>query len=235
MRHSGLNYDGTFAEYFRNRSDRLLVVPEEIDPCLASLLEPVSVCLEAVRRGRIGRNDRVLVVGDGPFGILSARLAATRTATKIIVIGRHDFRLRYMPTAWTIHENRTGDTERTIRELSGGEGVDVAILCTGSAEAVRLGLASLRARGRLVLFSAVVRPVPLDLFRVHVQELEILGACNDEDLRAEALALLTDAALGLGELITHRLPFREWRRALDLAAEGKEEAMKVAMVFGGGG
>ena len=47
--------------------------------------------------------------------------------------------------------------------------------------------------------------------------------------------LLTDAALGLGELITHRLPFREWRRALDLAAEGKEEAMKVAMVFGGGG
>jgi threonine dehydrogenase-like Zn-dependent dehydrogenase len=62
--------------------------------------------------------------------------------------------------------------------------------------------------------------------------LEILGACNDEDCHRAALELLTDRELDLGSLVTHRLPLSEWRRALDLAARGKDEALKVAMVFG---
>jgi threonine dehydrogenase-like Zn-dependent dehydrogenase len=232
MGHLGLNCDGTYAEYFRVRADRALPTPAGIDPAVAALLEPVAVCLEAVRRGRVGEKDAVLVLGDGPFGILTARLAARHGVEKVILVGRHDFRLGHAPAALTINERKTDDVLKVVRQHGGPDGVDVAILCVSSAEAVNLGLAALRARGRLVVFSAIPRPVPLDLFHLHTRELEILGACNDENCHQAALGLLTDSELDLDSLVTHRLPFGEWRRALDLAAHAKDEAIKVALVLG---
>jgi threonine dehydrogenase-like Zn-dependent dehydrogenase len=109
--------------------------------------------------------------------------------------------------------------------------VDVAIIAAGSASALELGLDSLRARGRMVVFSAVQGTPAIDWFRVHTQELEILGACNDENFIDPALERLADPELDLASLVTHRLPFAEWRRAFDLARSGKDEALKVSLVF----
>ncbi len=230
--HLGLDRDGTFAEFFCIRADRARLVPPGVEFAAAALLEPVAVCLEAVQRGRIQRGDTVLVVGDGPFGLLIARLAARCQPSKLIVVGRHDFRLQQVPQAVTLNEKRTPDVAQAIRAGSGGRGADVALMATGSASALELGLASVRARGRVVVFSAVQGAPRVDWFRLHTQELEILGACNDEDLIDPALERLADAALGLSSLVTHRLPFDQWPQAFDLARNGKDKALKVALEFG---
>ena len=93
------------------------------------------------------------------------------------------------------------------------------ILAVGSQEAVGQGIALLSPRGRLVMFSAVAGLTPVDLFRVHVKELQIVGACNDQDLIDPALACLADPELRLDSLVTHHLPFADWRRGFELAAE----------------
>lgn len=232
MGHLGLDRDGTFAEFFCIRADRARRAPPGLDPAAAALLEPVAVCLEAVERGRIRPGETVLIVGDGPFGIIMARLALPRAPRRIILAGRHDFRLSQVPEAVTLNEKRTPDVGQAIQELTAGAGVDVAILAVGSQSALEVCVASLRARGRLVVFSAINGPASVDLFRVHVKELEILGACNDQDLIDAALERLTDPALRLGSLVTHRVPFAGWPRAFALARGGKDEALKVALVFG---
>src|SRR5262249_34466606 len=101
----------------------------------------------------------------------------------------------------------------------------------GSQAALDLGLACLRTRGRVVVFSAVNGPVKLDLFRVHTQELEIIGACNDQNLIDLALHQLTNPKLRLDTLVTHRLAFDQWPQAFELARNGKDEALKVALLF----
>ena len=208
-------------------------MPPEFDFHFASLLEPVAVCLEAVKRGRIRTGETVLVVGDGPFGMIIARLAMRFEPAKVIVVGRHEFRLRQFPQAVAINERGAPDVRRAVREANGGRGVDVAIMAAGSASAMELALASLRARGRVVVFSAVPGAPSVDWFRLHTQELEDLGACNDEDCIDAATGLLAEPGLRLSSLITHRLPFEEWSRAFDLARSGKDEALKVALVFDG--
>jgi len=115
---------------------------------------------------------------------------------------------------------------------TGGLGVDAAVLCVASQSALDTCVASLRARGRLVVFSPIAGRPKVDLFRLLIKELEILGACNDEDYLDRALALLADGRLALNNLVTHRIPFAQWERAFELAAYGKDEALKVAMVFG---
>jgi len=213
MEHFGLNMQGTFAEYYVVRSDRARIVPSEVEWPVAALAEPVSVCLEALAQACLRAGDRLLVIGDGPFGVLIARLAGRLDLAKVVIAG-------------------LGDAAMPALKAAAGRpaGYDAVIAAAGTAEAVTEGLGLLRPKGRLVLFSAVPGLTPLDLFDLHVRELEMVGACNDQDRFDEAVGLLGEDSLKLGELITHRLPLREYREAFRLAEEGREEAMKVAMM-----
>jgi 2-desacetyl-2-hydroxyethyl bacteriochlorophyllide A dehydrogenase len=230
--HLGLDREGTFAEFFCIRADRVRKLPPSVDMRFASLLEPVAVCLEAIRRGRVASGETLLVMGDGPFGILIARLALQCEPRRVIVVGRHEFRLRHVTGGVVINEKKTADVRAAICEANQGPGVDVAILATGSPGAFELALGSVRARGRVVLFSAVHSQPQVDWFRLHTQELEILGACNDQDLIDPALECLANPELRLESLVTHHLPFADWRRGFELARCGKDEALKVALEFG---
>lgn len=231
MTHLGLNKGGVFAEYFCIRANRVRKIPEGMDYALASLMEPVCVCLEAVERAAVQPGGNVLILGDGPFGILTAKLVQSRRPGCVVVTGRHDFRLKHATHAVGINEKAAPDIQEAILAASGGEGMDSAILCAGNAQAVNTAIQCLRARGTLAIFS-VVSPMPdIDLFRVHVKELNLCGCCNDNDYLDQAIQLLADPALRLEEVITHRLPFAEWERAFHLAEFGKDEALKVTLTF----
>ena len=140
-------------------------------------------------------------------------------------------RLAFAKGASAVNSNKTADLVAELRKAAGPSGYDAVILCVGRAEAVRQGLELLRPKGRLVVFSAVTGQTPIDLFRLHVKELEILGACNDDNRFDAAVDRLSDASLGLGSLITHRFPIGEYRKAFEVAAEGHAQAMKVAIEF----
>jgi 2-desacetyl-2-hydroxyethyl bacteriochlorophyllide A dehydrogenase len=237
MGHFGLNMQGTFAEYYLVRADRARIVPPEVDWAVAALAEPVSVCLEALAQARIEAGDRLLVIGDGPFGVLIARLAARMELARVVIAGRHDFRLGFARGAIQVNTRKQrGQAEPALRaECGRPSGYDAVIAAAGSPEAVGEGLALLRPKGRLVLFSAVPGRTPIDLFDIHVRELEVVGACNDQGRFDEAVELLGDGSLRLGELITHRLPMEQYREAFRLAEEAREEAMKVAIMPEGDG
>lgn len=219
MGHLGLDRDGCFAEYFVQRADRVVALPDHISLSLGALLEPVAVCLQAIARAGDVRGRRVLIAGDGPFGNIIARLALQAGAAKVLVAGRSPFRLSRIPGA-------------DIVEEVPAKSADIAILAVSAADAVQTCMQALRPRGRLVIFSNVVAPVPIDLFTLHVCELEIAGACNDENRIAASLECLNNKTLALEELITHRLPFENWEEAFSLAREGHNRALKVALTFG---
>ena len=149
----------------------------------------------------------------------------------VILVGRHDFRLAQVPEAFCIHERHTADVAAAIREAAGENGVDAAIMAVGTAQAVDLCIQSLRPRGRLAIFSAIPNPAPVDLFRVHLKELELLGSCNDEDALDDAITCLANPLLQMDKIVTHRIPFLHWGEAFDLAAHGKDQAIKVALTF----
>jgi threonine dehydrogenase-like Zn-dependent dehydrogenase len=100
-----------------------------------------------------------------------------------------------------------------------------------SQEAFLQGLACLKPKGRLVVFSALHGNTPVDLFRVHVKELEIVGACSDQDRLDDAVALLNDGSLRLDELVTHHFSLEEYKQAFSLAEFGKSSALKIAFDF----
>ena len=231
MGHFGLNMPGTFGEYYVVRADRARVMPESVDFAAAALTEPICVCLEALARARVGAGNKLLLVGDGPFGALMARLAGPLGLGRLVIAGHHEFRLGLAGAAVKINTTELADPVVALREASGDVGYDAVILAVGSGAGVTQGLELLVPRGRLVVFSAVLGQTPIDLFPVHVKELEIVGACNDLDMLDEAARLLADGSLRLGELVTHRYPIEQYREAFEVAASRHGAAMKVAITF----
>jgi 2-desacetyl-2-hydroxyethyl bacteriochlorophyllide A dehydrogenase len=218
MGHLGYDRDGTFAEYFVQRSDRVRALPDNVSAPVGSLLEPVAVCLQAISRAGNIKGRTLLIVGDGPFANIIARLAQRAGASQVMVLGKEPFRLSKIPGVEIVHTPPV-------------KSVDIAILAVGSAEALTTCLATLRPRGRLVVFSSIGEQVPVDFFRVHLSELEIVGACNDESKMDESLECLSDPALALDEIITHQIPFENWEEAFDLARNGHDKALKVSIKF----
>lgn len=231
MAHFGINLPGTFAEYYIVRQDRARHIPDDVDSAAAALAEPVCVCLEALERAALTADSRLLILGDGPFGVLIARLAVVQGIRHVVIAGRHDFRLGFAGAATKVNTKGQADVLQVLHAAADGGEYDAAILAVGRAEAVTQGVELLGPRGRFVVFSALPGLTPLDLFRVHVKELQIVGACNDKDMLDEAVRLLPDPRLDLASLITHRFGLEQYDKAFDLAAKGREEAIKVAFVF----
>lgn len=233
MKHFGLNMQGTFAEYFTVRQDRARRIPDTLDFVTAALLEPVCVCLEALDRARVETGMSLLIVGDGFFGVLMARLAKRLRGVRTVISGRHGFRLGFAGGAVRVNTKEHADLKAALLAANEGCGYDAAILAVASAQSVDETVSLLRPRGRLVLFSALAGQTPVDLLPVHVKELAIIGACNDADKMNEAAALLSCPELSLGELVTQRFPLAGYREAFRLAEAAREESLKVAFTFEG--
>ena len=218
MGHLGIDRLGTYAEYFIQREDRIRQIPENMSFTMGSLLEPVANCLQAISRAGNLSFKTVLVVGDGPFGNIIARLAMKAGAAKVLVAGKHPFRLSMIPGV----EILTSIPENFV---------DVAFLAVSSAEAVNSCMRALKKRGKLIVFSLVEQPVAIDLFRLHISEMEIIGCCNDEFKIDESLKCLSDPELNLSEIITHQIPFENWDEAFFLAKDRHREALKISILF----
>jgi len=232
MAHFGLNMPGTFAEYYRVRADRARHLADAVPFAVAALFEPICVCLEALAQAKLTANDRLLIIGDGPFGLLMAHLAEGKMHRRVILAGHTPFRLKHAGPAQMLNTANVPNVVAALLAANDGLEYDAIILATESKAAVADALVALRRKGRLVIFASLLGQTPVDLMIVQTKELEIVGACNDEERLDDALAYLTAAHATLAPLITHTLPLERYQEALDLAASGQDRAIKVALQIG---
>ena len=231
LRHFGLNMPGTFADYYVVRVDRARHLPAHVPYATGALFEPICVCLQALAQARLPAGEPLLILGDGPFGLLMARLAHAQGMAPVVVAGHQEFRLsRAGSGAIAVNTAGMADPAGALLEIIDGAEYGAAILATEAKRAIPTGLACLGRKRRLVIFASLLGDTPLDLMTVQAKELEIVGACNDEDWLDAALAFLVTETASLSELVTHELPLTEYATALEVAAHGQDQAIKVALM-----
>ncbi|HEX9729293.1 MAG TPA: zinc-binding dehydrogenase [Gemmatimonadales bacterium] len=110
----------------------------------------------AVERSTLAMGDTVLVQGSGPVGLAAAAFAALRGAGLVIMIGAPKARLELAKSlgadvVLSLEDNPTHERDATIRELTAGRGVDVAIEAAGNPDAITEGFRLLRDGGTYVV------------------------------------------------------------------------------------
>jgi len=179
-----------------------VAVPEDCDDEAAALAQPCAVAIHAVGRSGVAPGQSVALFGLGGIGsfLLAALLDGTQGNVSLIVADM-DERKRGLAGQLGAYDATfiTADqsTATTIRKLTAGQGVDLAIEASGSPVAAQQALLAVRRGGTLLQVGITAGPVPLPLGQVVTNEVSIItsnGMICAVDL-PQALTLLSETDL----------------------------------------
>jgi L-iditol 2-dehydrogenase len=212
-------------------------VPDGVRPEEAAFVEPVNTCLKAVQRAGIERGQSVLVVGQGPIGLLLTQLARWAGAD-VLASDLLPERLEMSRRLGAGVALPAGDgVPREVRALTGGRGADRTLLAALGGAAFQQAVDATRPGGRIIVFSATApgETVEVDLGRLSLAEKEILTSYSASvDVQDLAARLVFGREIRVLELVTHRLPLAEAARAFELAAQAVPGVLKVVLEMGKG-
>ena len=227
---------GGFAEYVRVMDwivrQGTVRIPDGVSFEQASFVEPLNTCMKGIERLKVFPGETVLVIGQGPIGIILSSLAQ-RAGAHVITSDLYAQRLTIASTFGIEHgidASRT-DTIKTVRERTEGRGADAAIVAVGGNGLIRAATEVVRPGGRVLLFAQTAKgEVTIDPAAVCVEEKTLLGSYSASvELQEESVRFVMDRDMDLERLISHRFPLSSSVEAFELAAHPGPDSMKIVI------
>ena len=203
---------GGFAEYVRVMdwiAQRGTVrIPDGVSFEQACFVEPVNTCMKGIETLGLTAGETVLVIGQGPIGIILSVLAKRAGAT-VITSDLYPQRLTISKTFGlgnSIDASRA-DVVKAVREQTEGRGADAAILAVGGNGLIRTAMDAVRPGGRVLLFAQTVHgEATIDPAAVCVDEKTLLGSYSASvDLQEESVQFVMNREMDLERLISSSL------------------------------
>jgi L-iditol 2-dehydrogenase len=229
---------GGFAEYIRVMdfvvtSGGVVRVPDGIPFEQAAFIEPVNTVLKGVKLLNLEPDDTVLVIGQGPIGLMHAALAS-RIAGKVLTSDlypeRHAIAAKF-GLKHPIHAGSENVVERVLAETD-GRGADAVILAVGGNALIRTAMEAARPGGKVMLFAQTQHgEVTIDPAAVCVDEKTLLGSYSSSfGILNEVTDLVFNGyknGFDLTQLISHRYAMEDAVEAIDIASHPKADSMKI--------
>src|ERR1043166_4349276 len=227
---------GGFAEYIRVMDwvvrKGVVKVPDQVSYEQASFIEPVNTCLKAIEALQLQSDATVLVIGQGPIGIILAALAK-RTGATVVTSDLYPQRLK-IGESFGLHYNVNAGLEDPavrVSELTGGRGADAVILATAGNGLIKPAMDATRPGGRIMLFAQTQRgEVAIDPAAVGVDgKTPPASYSASVDLQDENVRLVFSGEIDFARLISHRFPLEKSVEAIQLASHPAPDSMKIVI------
>jgi len=230
---------GTFMSVPRNS----LVKFEGLDFVSACLTEPLAVSLTSVLNAEIPLGGSVLVLGNGPLGLMSGLVARLRGAGFVAITGHGTgtpLRAARMAAAErsgfdaVIDSSRENAVERIHALFPAG--VD-RVIVSSPPQSLPEALAAVRFGGRITFYGLHLggeNVVPIDVNDLVFRKITLVPTFAEPAINFPlSLRLLRDGRIDASAIVTHRFPFKETPAALTGIVEGTLPAVKAVVLPNG--
>jgi threonine dehydrogenase-like Zn-dependent dehydrogenase len=226
----GVHLDGGLAE--RLEVPATAVFPTGgLDPDCTTFVEPASVAVHALARGRLRAGEPVVVFGAGPIGLATV-LAAADAGARVLSIdplaGRRDLakRLGAERVAWA---SPAGLLE-SARDWTGGEGPPVVVETSGEPSVLPQAIEMVSAAGRVVVVGMSSGTAELRPGAFPEKEIDVIGSscATAEDFR-NAVRLVSAHSASLTALFSHHFPLEHATEAFEFAMRRPQDAIKIVV------
>ncbi|HEX4039605.1 MAG TPA: zinc-dependent dehydrogenase [Acidobacteriaceae bacterium] len=228
---------GGFAEYVRVMPwivERALIkIPDGVSFEQAAFVEPVNTVYKAIYNLGLQPDETVLVIGQGPIGILHAALAA-RTGAKVLTSDLYPQR-HAIAAHYGLHHPIDASKEDVVSAARGGSegrGADVVILAVGGNALIRTAVDAARPGGRVLFFAQTQHgDATFDPAVVCMDEKTLLGSYSSSFLLENDVENLVFGGarsdFDLTRLISHRFSLEDAVEAINIASNPCAESMKI--------
>jgi len=238
---------GGFAEYIRVmdwivNGRGVVNIPDGVPFEQAAFVEPLNTVLKGVKLLNLAPDDTVLVIGQGPIGLMHAALAqrtGARVLTSDLYPERHAIASRF-GLKLPINAGTENVVQRVFQETD-GRGADAVVLAVGGNALIKTAMDAVRPGGRVMLFAQTQHgDAIIDPGAVCMDEKTLMGSYSSS---FEILDEVTDLAFNgysngfdLTQLISHRFSLEQAVEAIEIASHPKADSMKIMLepVPGGG-
>ena len=228
---------GGLAEYFvANEAVTVPLVEFERKDCIL-MSQPLGTVIWACSKLGNLLNQDVVVMGQGPMGLLFTHLLSNLGAKTVIATDIVDFRLeaaKQMQATHTINAAEV-DTVAAVEEITDGRMADLVFEVIGhQTETINQCMDLVKRDGTILAFGVPDDPTyPFrfgDLFRKNLRLIGSVGpdAQNNFPL---AMDMIAQGRIDVSPMITHRLPYTEVQRGFELSLYKKDEAIKIVLEY----
>ena len=237
-------HHGLFQESVLSLDEGLLRLPGDAQPERVLMSQLLGTVLRPFRRLGNIINQRAVVVGLGPTGLLFTSVLRNLGARDIVGVDPLDWRrdMAIQMGATEVIDPGTMDPVEIIQEITGGSMVDIVVEAVGDGSTYATAVALCRRGGTVIGFGVPDKQVPdgvLDLPLLAMQRKEINlvmtvnAGANPYDDYAAALDWIEQSRIDVEPLITHILPFAQIQRAFELFADrpSAERPIKVVLQY----
>lgn len=228
----GYDYAGGFAEYVKIPAaavaqGNVISIPASMSIERATLVEPLSCCLNGQEYLAAQPGDRALIFGAGPIGLMHASILKARGCDPVVIADVSEERLGYVQEFGLGLPVNTaaGDAVQKILQAGGGEKFDVAIAAC-SVKAVQAdALKLVRKKARVSFFAGIPKDDPvlgIDTNLIHYSEISVFG-CFASNLQHyhQALEMVSRDDLPWERFLTHRFKLDDMVKAYAVMEAGQ--------------
>ncbi len=211
----------------------VIKLPDHISFDEASMIEPLACCVRAWNKVKFKEGDSIAILGAGPTGMMHVMLSKAFGLKDIFCFDINEFRLGFARKFGITSAIHSTDPEARQKILSNTQnrGVDIAIVATGSINAIIQSIDIVRKGGTVVLFGVPSKNanISIDISKVYSKEITITPsyAASEADTNA-ALKLIEEKKVEVSKLVTHRFDLSESAKALEYAHQGND-SMKIVV------
>jgi len=224
---------GAFAEFVTVPARILHRLPESLPFAEAAMLEAVAVAIHAVNLAEISSNTTALVIGAGTIGILTMQALHAAGCARVFITDLDEDRLEMARQLGATEILLSDDSlNKKILQLTGKEGVDVALEAVGRNETIAAAIDSVRKGGAVVLIGNIAPNVNLPLQKVVTRQIRLQGSCASAGEYPQAIRWMASGAIRVKPLITAVAPLEEGAQWFERLYAREPNLLKVVLTPG---
>jgi len=223
--------DGALAEYVVVPDRLLYRLPNEISFVEGAMIEPLSIAAHAVGRTPVDGETTAVVVGSGMVGLLLVQTLKAVGCGRIVAVDIDPYRLeraKAMGADLALASDNDNVAVR-VRELTSGQGADVAYEVVGKNATVNLGIDTLRKGGALVLVGNLDPCVELPLQAAVTRQLTLLGSAASCGEYPWCLDMISGRRIDVGAIVSAVAPLNEGAAWFLRLRQREEGLLKVVL------
>jgi threonine 3-dehydrogenase len=221
----GVDRDGAFSDYIAMPASNVMKL-DGIPMDVGAIMDPIGNAVHTVLEGGDVPGSTVFVLGCGPIGCFACGVAKAAGASLVIASDFNDMRLALAKTMGadvTLNPGRD-DVLARVRELSGGDGVDLVCEMSGHPAGHTQAFAAARLGGRVNLLGTPSRTTEVDFARdVIFKGLTLYGVTGRKMYTTwqQMARFLRNGQLDPLPVVTHRFPLEKIADAIGVIKDGK--------------
>lgn len=252
LKEIGSTINGGFAEYISIpksifKIGGIVPVMDNVTDEEASLIEPLACCINGINQIKHFEFDSVIIIGDGPIGLMQLMLIKKLFNKHVTVVGKVPHRLEsakkmgadIVISADDIYnnDNKSIVKEQVIKYNEGRYSPNLVFISNNNPSSLNLALQLVNKNGYIVIFSGIKNPqqqrqpqqqqpvnydeniMNIDPNFIHYNQVSIIGSfsSNPKDL-SDAMNIINSGEIDLKSLVSQKFSLFKIKDAF-IAAE----------------